>query len=333
MKTSMFLTVTISILLLAGCYTQLGTVRNLPMTDEERYEAYQPGPSEDDTEATPDYDTPPPTRRFDYDDYYYDRYEWYPRYRWYFSYYYPSYYWPSTTFAVAYGNPWYYDCYWWYDPWICGTPYVTYRYYPGWYGHYYSYYPYRYQSYYVSGGGGVRTNRDFGSTRGRSVRTGGGGRGSAVSGVGGTERSEIGVTREGTTRGDAIRETKPVERTGGRRDATRSRNSERRQPVVRQLVPVESEQNDGRRSEETRSSDPGSVESAAPAVRETEKPTRRTEPVRVGTRRESSPPHSTPAVSSPPRQSSPPPVRSEPSRGSGSSGGGSRDSGRSGPRR
>ncbi|MGD0338712.1 MAG: hypothetical protein ABSB78_07960 [Bacteroidota bacterium] len=98
-------------LLMAGCYTQVGSVR-------DEYSPYNENVS-DDTTGTPTYSH---DRYGGYDDNFYG-YDSFSRYR-FFSFYYPTYYWNWSY------DPWY--DYGWYDPWY--SPY-----YGGW-GGYYSYY-------------------------------------------------------------------------------------------------------------------------------------------------------------------------------------------------
>ncbi|HKZ41455.1 MAG TPA: hypothetical protein VJ044_10865, partial [Candidatus Hodarchaeales archaeon] len=114
---------------IAGCYTQVGSVREEGEdTDEyqQRSEQEYYGTSEDSAGSV-------------INNYYFGRYWPSPFYRFSFSYYYPSYYWGWHY------DPFYSDCYdpFYYDPWICGTPFITYGY-PWWnyrnYGFGYPYY-------------------------------------------------------------------------------------------------------------------------------------------------------------------------------------------------
>jgi hypothetical protein len=145
---------------IAGCYTQLGSVRDGGGNTEE----YQQPPDQGYYEAPYDSNA---TMTDNY--YYYDNHLPSPYYRFAFSYYYPSYYWGW------YNDPFYSD---WYDPfsynpWICGTPFITYGS-PWWYynqyGFGYPYYTGGYYSYYPRGYFGVSEGfhgtRNFGSTRG-----------------------------------------------------------------------------------------------------------------------------------------------------------------------
>ncbi len=155
MKTKIifFSTLITVILILSGCYTQLGTVRETKSDYQEKNYSY----NDQDYESDTLYDREGNTV---INNYYFDGY-WYPRYRWMFSYYYPSYYWPSYSFYIAYRDPWFYDWYWYYNPlYWCYTPMVTY---PIYYPPYYWSYPW----YYVSRDGNViSTRRDFGNQRG-----------------------------------------------------------------------------------------------------------------------------------------------------------------------
>jgi len=93
-----------------------------------------------------------------------------------YSYYYPSSYWPSAAFSLAYADPWFYDYAWRYSSW--------YNYYsPAWYP-YYGYSPYYYNPAYYYGydygygttvhSGGRRTDGSVLSAgRDRDARAGG----------------------------------------------------------------------------------------------------------------------------------------------------------------
>lgn len=351
-----------------GCYTELGTVRE-PRTGQTQEYTYQDYSEENESEE----DTV--SSRYDegrtyYDDYYYDR--WYPRNRFYFRYYYPAYYWPSFGFTYGYYDPWYYyDCYWYYDPWICGTPLVIYPiyYYPYWYLHYPYFYPYyRYRHYYGYGGSIVRTNRDFGSTRGASIRTGDGRSGMRS---GGTDVSGSSLDRARTGgRGDV-----PIVRDGGerrsgregvtQRDGTKNRSSGTREGVRRYpahrypervTATQPSQERKADRSEEIRGGDRGntrdqvnerSASERRVPVREIPSRVRREksaeppqraqvqEPRRSGRAGESGGAPSVPPSFSPPRSSPSPPMQGGDAMGGGGrSGGGDRSGGgRSGGRR
>jgi len=136
---------------IAGCYTQVGSVRG----EGEGTEEYQQPPQQGyyETPADSNYSggqLPSPYYRFS------------------FGYYYPSYYWGW------YNDPFFSACYdpFSYNPWICGTPFVTYGY-PGWYyGNYGFGYPYYGAGYYYYprghyvAGGAFGGTRNFGTTRG-----------------------------------------------------------------------------------------------------------------------------------------------------------------------
>lgn len=344
----------VAAILFVGCYTQLGTVRTTPEVEEYTYEETVP-----ETESEPESDTATaPSRSYDYRGYDYDNdYDrWYPRYRYSFRYYYPSYYWPSVSFAIAYYDPWYYsawynDCYWYYDPWICGTPYV---YYP--HPYYSYYYPrYRYRYYPVVYDDRTRTNRDFGSTRGKSVRTGGrggGGRAGYETLPGGSiDRS----ARTGVRDGSSVRDAGRIRTTGRTPEATERRGGERRgsREGTRQREVIQLPIRDARLDktapetrEENRNADvrtgvsePQSektvpirrviVRDAAPPVRHggsSDRPEAR-EPQRMGSQRGRNSSPSTPSYTPPVHQSPPSATRSTENSG-GSRGGSTRSGGR-----
>ena len=160
---------TVLFFLLSGCYTQLRTER---YERSEPQQVYREQPQEQERSYAEQTDTSVSSEgstvinNYYYDDNYAD---WHSGYHAGFSYYCPSYYWPSYAFTVAYNNPWYYDYYYAYDPWWCGTPYVGYHYpySPSYY--YYPHYTYGYGGNYTA----VRVHhgtRDFGSTRGCATR-------------------------------------------------------------------------------------------------------------------------------------------------------------------
>lgn len=140
-------------LLISGCYTQLGTVKQERENYDEEY-TYEYQNFNTDTIYERD-------GRTIINNYYFDGY-WYPRYRWMFSYYPSWYYWPSSFFSVTFYDPWYWDRYWYYDPYPwCYYPWVSY---PIYYPPYYWYRP----IYVVTRDGEVtRTRRDFGNQRDR----------------------------------------------------------------------------------------------------------------------------------------------------------------------
>jgi hypothetical protein len=143
---------------IAGCYTQVGSVRG----EEEGSEEYQQPPEQGY------YQTPADSSAGVTNNYYFGTQLPSPYYRFSFGYYYPSYYWGW------YNDPFFSDCYdpFSYNPWICGTPFVTYGY-PGWgYLNYGFGYPYYGGGFYYYPRGRYTTGltfhgtRDFGSTRG-----------------------------------------------------------------------------------------------------------------------------------------------------------------------
>lgn len=155
-------------IVVSGCYTQLGMTRG-ERHDDREYTAIQ---QDEDTSYVANEDQDEYRNQSEYYNSDYDEYGQSYRPRVGFSYYYPSSYWPSTAFSVAYANPWAYDCYSAYDPWICGTPYVTYPYYGyGYFPSAYYYPPYYYHYNYSYLVKPVRhERRDFGQTRGSAGR-------------------------------------------------------------------------------------------------------------------------------------------------------------------
>ena len=143
-----------SIFLMAGCYTQVGTMR------EGRGEGYDSGQA-GERQAEEGYDS---TENVQGNDYYFDN-SGYPRNRFYLSYYYPSFY-----AGFGYYDPWYTGYYnpYYYDPFWCGTYYPMV--YAGW-GHYYPPYYYGYYSYGYHSSGSLR---GFGKTRTIGYTRGGG---------------------------------------------------------------------------------------------------------------------------------------------------------------
>jgi hypothetical protein len=128
----------------SGCYTQVGATRD---TDEDNeYVAESPN---DDSSFVEESNTTEYTDNGYCDDTYRPRVG--------FNYYYPSTYWPSTAFTVAYSDPWFYDYNWWaYDHLYYTSPYSWY--YSSWYPSYY-YPPYYYGNYYNNGGSYVYGSR------------------------------------------------------------------------------------------------------------------------------------------------------------------------------
>jgi hypothetical protein len=164
----------ISILLiqLNGCYTQLGSTRD-EKEDNEEYVA---------ADTTQGYEAEGNEQGSEYtegccnDDYH-------PHVG--FMYYYPMNYWPSTAFGFAYNNLWTYDYYggwydpwysWGYSPWYYGSYYSPY-YNPYYYPFYYPYYDYYPGGYYYGDNGYYAKvgKRDFGDVRagGTERRVGG----------------------------------------------------------------------------------------------------------------------------------------------------------------
>ena len=153
---------------LSGCYTQVATVREEQPQARQDYDTLQDHPEGYAAEGDTNYEeneNPPVVNN------YYGN-GWHPWAG--FNYYYPSYYWPSYAFGVAYNDPWFYDSYWAYDPWWCGTPYIGYPYYGSYYSRpaFYGYGIYSpYYHHYYANGGTFHGTRIFGSARG-SVRRG-----------------------------------------------------------------------------------------------------------------------------------------------------------------
>jgi len=155
------------LLAFAGCYTQIGATRD---EGQDEYGSVQN--EYDSTTTGGGYESGYNNDQWD---------SWHHQAQLGFSFYQPSYYWPSYAFASAYSDPWFYDCYWSYDPWRSGNSYYGgYGYYGSpFYGYssyyytpYYSYYPpahYRY----VYTDPVQRGSREFGSTRGESSPRGG----------------------------------------------------------------------------------------------------------------------------------------------------------------
>lgn len=204
----------ISVLLfLSGCYTQVGTTRD---TDEE--EQYVSESVSDDSVVSEENEKVEYTDNGCYEDVYRPRVG--------FSYYYPSTYWPSTAFAVAYSDPWFYDYNWWaYDRWHYTSPYSWY--YSSWYPYYYPsnyYWNYNYGGSYVYGS--RRTDgKMVGSDNNRRLRDN-------SYEIGGTTRTNFDLPAAGSLKrtpaavSGANRNT-TNNRTATRRDATGAVNSRR----------------------------------------------------------------------------------------------------------
>ncbi len=155
----MILSAVVLIPLFAGCYTEVGSLRS-EREDTYGYDnRYESKIDSSGAEVNNYYGGYPPSYGL------YDGYLPYPRYRAYFSYYYPSYYW------TPYNDPFFYDCYYFYDPWICGSPFMAYGigfdgfYHPfGFFGTSFRYSPFFHG--YVASGKVFSGSRNFGSTRG-----------------------------------------------------------------------------------------------------------------------------------------------------------------------
>ena len=149
-----------AVVMMSGCYTQFNSSR-----DDEGYSSGQDTSYADNHGG---YDNQGYYGGYDDGGYYNSRA------RLGFSYYYPSYYWPSYQFSMAYGDPWFYDSYSYNNPFVCGTPYVSYSPYgygySPWYagaGYYYGA-PYYGVGYKYAGNSFNRGRRLVGTTRGSS---------------------------------------------------------------------------------------------------------------------------------------------------------------------
>jgi hypothetical protein len=119
-------------IMLSGCYTQLGSLRNEKEGDEE----YMATEQQSDSSYTSENESEGYTYNSGCcDDYYRPHVG--------FSYYYPSSYWPSVAFGMAYADPWFYDYAWGYNSWN--------NYYSPVWNPYYGYYPNSFYSPYYSG--------------------------------------------------------------------------------------------------------------------------------------------------------------------------------------
>ena len=155
--------ISIILIVFSGCYTQLGSQYNEKEGDEE----YTATDQQNDDTYSEESESDDYTYNSEYsDDFYHPRVG--------FSYYYPSSYWPSTAFSMAYADPWFYDYAWGYNSWNnyyspVWNPFYGYNPY-SYYSPYYSdYYGYGYSSY-----SGRRTDGSILSTgHDREVRTGG----------------------------------------------------------------------------------------------------------------------------------------------------------------
>lgn len=169
-----------------GCYTQFSAAREEVAYEEQYSEREAPADTEDGDAEEGEYVEQEARPEADYGQ------DWSCQMRFGFDYYYPSTYWPSVGFTIAYNDPWY----GWYDPWYSyGYPYYGYGY--PYYGYGYPYYPY-YDPWYGYPGYWYPTevvpwqNREFGSTRGTGSTRGGTTRGSQ--GVNASNGSRQGIT-------------------------------------------------------------------------------------------------------------------------------------------
>lgn len=145
-------------ILLSGCYTQIGTVKE--------DEGYVNPKSKIDYSYFDNYELDP----WIYQSYAYRYYLPYPRYYLFFRYYTPG-------FAIGWGQWWYYDPFWWDYYWWDRYYWYSYWYFPTWY-----YYPWWYRAPVVviinnpsavgKGKAVIYRTRNFGSTRGVVRNTG-----------------------------------------------------------------------------------------------------------------------------------------------------------------
>ena len=166
----LYLSVGVFLMLLPGCYTQLSTTRDDDREDDRAYSSREL--NDEDTSGVENQDDAY-DNGYRYDNYYDE--SWHHRGQIGFSYYYPT-YWPSTYFAAAYSDPWYFGlgC----DPYYFGSPYYYYpraAYYSPWYSYYNPYYYYGYGGYYGYGSNRYSAYKPSIRTFG-SERTGSGGR-------------------------------------------------------------------------------------------------------------------------------------------------------------
>lgn len=246
-----FLLIFCSILLVvfSGCYTQFATNRGENGPADEEY-------TQDDNTEQKEYSDDRTSE--DEGSYYTNEDDWqYRRPHVGFSYYYPSYYWPSTAFVVAYSDPWFYDCYWGYDPYWSPprTFYPGYYYSHYYYNPYYSYYPY--YPYYYGGGYSYYSPAYRNVRNSGSVRAGGGDRTGTRDG--GIDRS--GFDRSGSagslptgssmnnSGGNSSRSASPTVREGARREGNSSSVRSGSNSVNRRRSGAESRGSNTRRSE------------------------------------------------------------------------------------
>ncbi len=202
------------LVLLAGCYTQLATTR-----DEERPRRYYTY-GDDRVEQEDTIATEERGYRDDYDPYYDS---WRTRSHFMFRFYYPAVY---SYWAY---DPWFTDCFYFYDPWICGTPFIgypywySYRYRPFYSGYYSPYRFYRNPYYwgevvYVPGSGVASRTRNSGVRRtgedGGAVRDGSGRYTSGSSGSFGMPASRTSGGSRGEVSGRSATRTRSGEQSG-----------------------------------------------------------------------------------------------------------------------
>lgn len=190
MKTSILSLATFvaAILLMAGtqgCYTQMGTTREEQGYSEQRQQQEAPAEADEDSSAEGDYATPPEDAGQD----------WNAEVHVGMDGYYPSTWWPSVGFSLAYNDPWY----------GYGYPYYGYGSGYPYYGYGYPYYPY--DPYYGYGSGYCGyypvtavpwQNREFGSTR-----------------TGGNTRNSHGVNASNGSRGGITEPLQQMDLQGG----------------------------------------------------------------------------------------------------------------------
>lgn len=282
--------------LLAGCYTQVGTVR-----PEGPENSTQEQSTTDDGETYDNDSSQGENEYFDGNGYAEPRYG--------FNYYYPTF---SMGFGYGYYEPWYWRQSLWYsyyDPFWCGTYYPAY--YAGWYPPFGYYYPPYYSGggyRYTYGGGRGGTTRTIGSTRGSgSVRGDGGTISRGGSSSGGTSlptgvRSGSSVTgraKEATPKVSTSRRKSDAGNRGGSRSGESVRGGSTRSGGSKEATPPRVRRETAPRP--------------APAPRE-DRGTQRGDAGQSGGRSYTPPP-------SPPAQSSPPPAQSAPPTNTGARGG------------
>jgi len=316
MKTKISLIILVGILgvfalLASGCYTQLQAVRSAGEGEEGYASAQQVQDSSYDAESEQGYtehdgccdDNSRPRVGFDY--------------------YYPSSFWPSSAFGIAYSNPWSYDYYWTYNPFnYYSVPYYGYSSY--WYAPYYSS-PYYYGYYYSNGGSNLNHGRRYdGSVRGNDRSTSTSGTGYNPPTTTGTRYDLPAGTSMNRTAAPSSSRSTPVVRNNSRRQ------SDNRGYTRRDSRTPDRSYDAGKRGSISRDSNRGAERrrDTQPQYRPPE--TRTQQPAYQPPRREErgSAPSYTPPPAPPPQRSSPPPSSNSGSRrndsndrGSGSSGG------------